>query len=69
MPADNAVVWFLGWVALTSSVGLYPNWLYCPAMDNGDVQELLDFHNQELRIDELTEMHEQERDVEEKLSL
>ncbi|GFX25862.1 DDE_3 domain-containing protein [Trichonephila clavipes] len=30
-----------------------------------DVQELLDFHNQELVIDELIEMHEQKQDMEE----
>ncbi|GFU59771.1 hypothetical protein TNCV_4467661 [Trichonephila clavipes] len=34
-----------------------------------DVQELLDFHNQELTIDELIEMHEQEQDMEELESL
>ncbi|GFW72438.1 hypothetical protein TNCV_3796661 [Trichonephila clavipes] len=30
-------------------------------VDSDDVQELLEFHNQQLTIDELIEMHEQER--------
>ncbi|GFV50267.1 RNase H domain-containing protein [Trichonephila clavipes] len=34
-------------------------------VDSDDVQELLDFLNQELTIDELIEMHEQEQDIEE----
>ncbi|GFT95907.1 uncharacterized protein TNCV_312421 [Trichonephila clavipes] len=34
-------------------------------VNGDDVQELLDFHNQELTIDELTEMDEQEPDIEE----
>ncbi|GFS47403.1 transposable element Tcb2 transposase [Trichonephila clavipes] len=38
-------------------------------VDNDDVQELLDSHNQELTIEELIEMHEQEQDIEELESL
>ncbi|GFX98007.1 transposable element Tcb2 transposase [Trichonephila clavipes] len=34
-------------------------------VDSDDIQELLDFHNQELTIDELIEMQEQEQDIEE----
>ncbi|GFV95072.1 transposase [Trichonephila clavipes] len=34
-------------------------------VDNDDVQELLDFHNKELKIDEFIEMHEQEQNIEE----
>ncbi|GFU76915.1 hypothetical protein TNCV_4520711 [Trichonephila clavipes] len=33
-------------------------------MDSDGVQELLDFHNQELTMDELIEMHEQKQDIE-----
>ncbi|GFX29144.1 hypothetical protein TNCV_3216791 [Trichonephila clavipes] len=38
-------------------------------VNSDDVQELLDFHNQELTIDKLIEMHEQEQDIEEPESL
>ncbi|GFY28112.1 hypothetical protein TNCV_4394461 [Trichonephila clavipes] len=34
-------------------------------VDSVFVQELLDFHNQELTMDELTEMHEQGQNIEE----
>ncbi|GFW75460.1 transposable element Tcb2 transposase [Trichonephila clavipes] len=34
-------------------------------VDSDDIQELLDFHNQELIINELIEMHKQEQDIEE----
>ncbi|GFW70915.1 hypothetical protein TNCV_2196031 [Trichonephila clavipes] len=34
-------------------------------VDSGDVQELLDSHNQELTMDELVEMYEREQDIEE----
>ncbi|GFW49430.1 hypothetical protein TNCV_3059371 [Trichonephila clavipes] len=34
-------------------------------VNSDDVQELLDSHNLELTIDELIEMHEQGRDIEE----
>ncbi|GFT24308.1 hypothetical protein TNCV_3251811 [Trichonephila clavipes] len=33
-------------------------------MESDDVREVLDPHSQELTIDELTEMHEQEQDIE-----
>ncbi|GFV37348.1 hypothetical protein TNCV_1757861 [Trichonephila clavipes] len=38
-------------------------------VDSDDVQELLDFHNQELTIDKLIEMHGQEQDIERSESL
>ncbi|GFW52507.1 hypothetical protein TNCV_404351 [Trichonephila clavipes] len=38
-------------------------------VESDDVQELLDSHTQELTIDELTEMPEQEHDIEELESL
>ncbi|GFV39020.1 hypothetical protein TNCV_965861 [Trichonephila clavipes] len=34
-------------------------------MDGDDVQQLMGFHNQELTIDALLEMHKQEQDIEE----
>ncbi|GFY25199.1 hypothetical protein TNCV_2483201 [Trichonephila clavipes] len=37
--------------------------------DSDDVQELLDFHNQELTMDELIHMHEQQQNIEEFESL
>ncbi|GFU10072.1 hypothetical protein TNCV_557801 [Trichonephila clavipes] len=33
-------------------------------VDNDDVQELLDSHNQELTVNELIEMHEQQQGIE-----
>ncbi|GFW13254.1 hypothetical protein TNCV_4121521 [Trichonephila clavipes] len=33
-------------------------------LDSDKVRELMDFHNQELTVDELTEMQEQEQDIE-----
>ncbi|GFX10029.1 uncharacterized protein TNCV_4101681 [Trichonephila clavipes] len=38
-------------------------------VDSDGVQELLDFYNQELTMDELIEMHEQEQDIEKLESL
>ncbi|GFV68531.1 hypothetical protein TNCV_3129871 [Trichonephila clavipes] len=38
-------------------------------VDDDDVQELLDSHDQELKMDELIEMREQEQDIEELVSL
>ncbi|GFU89628.1 hypothetical protein TNCV_4599411 [Trichonephila clavipes] len=33
-------------------------------VDSDDVQELLDYHNKELAMDELIEVHEQEQNIE-----
>ncbi|GFS68444.1 hypothetical protein TNCV_4583831 [Trichonephila clavipes] len=38
-------------------------------VDNENIQELLDFNNQELKMDELLKMHEQEQDIKELESL
>ncbi|GFT18315.1 hypothetical protein TNCV_711151 [Trichonephila clavipes] len=38
-------------------------------VDSDDVQELFNFHNQELTISELIEMHDQEQDIKELKSL
>ncbi|GFT87831.1 hypothetical protein TNCV_799411 [Trichonephila clavipes] len=42
-----------------------PTYSRSQKVDSDYVQELLDFHNQELTLDELIDMHGQEQDIEE----